>query len=49
MKANLIPFSVASIDDPETFHGMPVGLQIMGRRLEEEKMLAIAVELERIL
>lgn len=38
-----------SIDDPEVFDGMPVGLQIMGRRLEEEKVLAIAKELEPLL
>ena len=37
------------IDDPETFDGMPVGLQIMGRRLEEEKVLAIAREMEQLL
>jgi len=28
--------------DGEKYHGTPVGLQIVGRRLEEEKMLAIA-------
>jgi amidase len=26
--------------DPEVMHGMPVGLQIVGRRLEEEKVLS---------
>jgi len=34
-------------DDPEVFHGMPIGLQIMGRRLEEEKVLAVAEEVRR--
>ncbi|KAK0627317.1 amidase signature domain-containing protein [Immersiella caudata] len=27
--------------DPEVFHGVPVGLQIVGRRLEDEKIVAI--------
>lgn len=29
-------------DDPEAVHGLPVSLQLVGRRLEEEKVLAIA-------
>ncbi len=29
-------------DDPEIYHGAPVGLQIMARKFEEEKVLAIA-------
>lgn len=37
------------IDDPKTFDGMPVGLQIMCRRLEEEKVLAIATHLEGLI
>lgn len=28
------------IDDPESMHGHPVALQVVGRRLEEEKVLA---------
>ncbi|SPN97375.1 uncharacterized protein DNG_00889 [Cephalotrichum gorgonifer] len=28
--------------DPEAYHGAPAGIQIVGRRLEEEKLLAIA-------
>jgi Asp-tRNA(Asn)/Glu-tRNA(Gln) amidotransferase A subunit family amidase len=28
-------------DDPVTFHGTPVGLQVMCRRLEEEKVLGL--------
>lgn len=31
-----------TIDDAELYHGAHVGLQIVGRRLQEEKMLAIA-------
>jgi amidase len=29
------------IDDPEIYDGAPVALQLVGRRLEEEKMLAL--------
>lgn len=29
-------------DDPEIYDGAPVGLQIVGRRLQEEKVLAVA-------
>lgn len=29
-------------DDPEVYHGAPVGLQIVGRKFEEEKVLAVA-------
>jgi amidase len=30
------------IDDPEIYEGAHVGVQIVGRRLQEEKLLAIA-------
>ena len=33
--------SVLTIDDPEKYEGGPVGLQIIGRRYEEEKVLDI--------
>ncbi|KAK0515032.1 hypothetical protein JMJ35_002411 [Cladonia borealis] len=33
--------------DPGDFHGAPVAIQLLGRRLEEEKLLAIAQEFER--
>lgn len=29
------------VDDPELQHGTPVGLQLVGRRLEEEKILGL--------
>jgi amidase len=32
-------------DDPELFDGAPVGLQIVCRKFEEEKAIAIAKEL----
>lgn len=35
--------------DGESMHGLPVGLQIIGRRLEEEKVLAAAKVVEDLL
>lgn len=32
--------------DAEAMHGLPVGVQIVGRRLEEEKVLAIMKRVE---
>ncbi|KAI0309924.1 amidase [Amylostereum chailletii] len=34
--------------DPEEFDGSPIGLQIMGRRLQEEKVLALAAVIDRL-
>lgn len=31
-----------SPDDADTYHGAPVGVQFVGRRLQEEKMLTLA-------
>ena len=36
-------------DDPEITHGTPVGFQFVGRRLQEEKMIAIAELFEKAL
>lgn len=30
------------IDDPAVYHGAPVGVQVVARKFEEEKALAIA-------
>jgi Asp-tRNA(Asn)/Glu-tRNA(Gln) amidotransferase A subunit family amidase len=30
-----------TLDDPEKYEGGPVGLQVIGRRFEEEKILEI--------
>jgi amidase len=30
------------IDDADTYDGAPVGVQLVGRRLQEEKILTIA-------
>ncbi|OKL59724.1 hypothetical protein UA08_05032 [Talaromyces atroroseus] len=32
--------------DPNSMHGHPIGLQVIGRRFEEEKMLAVAKVME---
>ncbi len=29
-------------DDPDVYHGGPVGVQVVARKFEEEKILAIA-------
>jgi amidase len=38
-----------TVYDPETMHGHPIGLQIVGRRLEEEKVLGVAKVIEGLL
>ena len=38
-----------AIDDPEIYDGAHVSLQIVGKRLQEEKMLAIAAHIENLL
>lgn len=35
--------------DPEAYHGAPVAIQVIGRRLSEERTLAIAEEIGRLL
>ncbi|KAK4545818.1 hypothetical protein LTR36_002382 [Oleoguttula mirabilis] len=35
--------------NPETLHGMPLSVQLVGRRLEEEKVLGAAEVVERVL
>jgi Asp-tRNA(Asn)/Glu-tRNA(Gln) amidotransferase A subunit family amidase len=34
--------------DPQLMDGLPIGLQIIGRRFEEEKVLGVAKVLERV-
>lgn len=38
-----------STDDPEIYDGAHVSLQIVGGRLQEEKMLAIAEHIEQLI
>lgn len=37
------------LDDAEAYHGAPVAVQIIGRRLTEERVMAIAEEIGRLL
>ena len=37
------------LDDPEVYHGGPVGLQLVGRKLREEDVLEMAEILETAL
>jgi Asp-tRNA(Asn)/Glu-tRNA(Gln) amidotransferase A subunit family amidase len=39
---------LTSKDDPETFDKMPVGLQLVGRRFDDEKIVAILTLLEKV-
>jgi amidase len=41
--------TVQSGYDPVKYHGAPVGIQVIGRRLSEERTLAIAEEIGRLL
>lgn len=36
-------------DDPQLFHGLPVGLQLIGRTLEEEGVIAMTEVVDRAL
>jgi amidase len=36
-------------DDPAEYHGAPVAVQIIGRRLTEERVMCIAEEVGRLL
>lgn len=38
-------FGLPLTDDPETFDNAPVGIQVMGKRLEEEQVLAAVGEI----
>ena len=38
-----------TIDDPEIYDGGPVGVQIVARKFEEEKVLAIGKIVQQVL
>jgi amidase len=40
---------IRSIYDPEVYKGLPVTMQVVGRRLEEEKVLGVTTVLEKLL
>jgi Asp-tRNA(Asn)/Glu-tRNA(Gln) amidotransferase A subunit family amidase len=37
------------VDDPEAYHGAPVAVQVVGRRLTEERIMEIAEEIGKLL
>ena len=41
-KLQIIDLSLTDLDDPEVYDTAPVGLQIVGRTLDEERVLSIA-------
>lgn len=48
-KLNGVAQGAYKLYDAEAMHGLPVGIQIVGRRLEEEKVLAIMKRIENAL
>jgi amidase len=46
---NDLDASVQAEYDPDAYHGAPVAVQVIGKRLSEEKTLAIAEEIGRLL
>lgn len=46
---NKLDAAVQAEYDPEVYDGAPVGLQVIGRRLSEERILVIAEEIGRLL
>lgn len=40
--ANLIDKANHDLYDPELFHNAPISLQLVGRYMEEEKLMAVA-------
>ena len=45
-KLNGVAKGAYKLYDAEAMHGLPVGIQIVGRRLEEEKVLSIMKRVE---
>lgn len=48
-KLNGVAQGAYKLYDAEAMHGLPVGIQVVGRRLEEEKVLTIMKRLEKAL
>lgn len=36
------------LDDPELWHGGPIGLQLIAKQFEDERLLAVSAELDRL-
>jgi Asp-tRNA(Asn)/Glu-tRNA(Gln) amidotransferase A subunit family amidase len=45
-KLNGVAQGAYKLYDADAMHGLPVGIQVVGRRLEEEKVLAIMQRVE---
>ncbi|KAH8895464.1 amidase [Thozetella sp. PMI_491] len=41
--------SIQKLYDPDAFHGLPLSVQLIGRRFEDEKLLALAEELHAVM
>lgn len=48
-KLNGVAQGAYKLYDAQAMHGLPVGIQVIGRRLEEEKVLAIMKRVEEAL
>ncbi|KAI1378887.1 amidase [Hypoxylon crocopeplum] len=48
-RLNFVARGAYKLYDAEAMHGLPVGIQVVGRRLEEEKVLAIMKRIEDVL
>lgn len=48
-KLNGIARGAYKLYDANDMHGLPVGVQVIGRRLEEEKVLALMERVEKAL
>lgn len=46
---NGVAYGAYKYYDAEAMHGLPVGIQVVGRRLEEEKVLAVMQRIESLL
>lgn len=40
-RSDLEWLTIISVDDPELEHGTPVGMQLVGRRFQEEKIICL--------
>ncbi|RDW73593.1 hypothetical protein BP5796_07035 [Coleophoma crateriformis] len=53
-RVDVVPFNeldahIQSLYDPDTFHGLPLSVQLIGRRFEDEKLLAVADKVSQII
>jgi Asp-tRNA(Asn)/Glu-tRNA(Gln) amidotransferase A subunit family amidase len=36
------------LDDPELWHGGPIGLQLIAKQFEDERLLAVSAEVDQV-